>query len=301
MTLDILNIVELRRKGILDVDDNDLPVGLLLVEESHHTENLDLLDLTGVADKLTNLADVERIVITLGLGLGVDNVRVLPGLFYVLVRTPSRADDGSGWFAYLGEGSVVPEVALVREAVADKPDLALLDILLNGVEELLLGDLMGLLGCGDFGAGFWTRNEPRACRWSNGESRQPCSESSSAHFTPSKSAHSNGNWDYADNVLGVERDIMPGRDGDAILLDVDAVLYVRSVRIRADGNESRERRAYRACSAERSCGWCKPWWCFQCYANDEQSVSRWNYVRNSGGSNSRRTTGRDPPRGCPMR
>lgn len=39
------------------------------------------------------------------------------------------------------EGTVVPEVALVGEAVADETQLALLDILLNGVEELFLGDL----------------------------------------------------------------------------------------------------------------------------------------------------------------
>lgn len=43
--------------------------------------------------------------------------------------------------SYLGEGAVVPEVALVGEAVADEAELALLDILLDGVEELLLGDL----------------------------------------------------------------------------------------------------------------------------------------------------------------
>ena len=42
---------------------------------------------------------------------------------------------------YLGEGTVVPEVALVGEAVADEAQLALLGVLLDGVEELILGDL----------------------------------------------------------------------------------------------------------------------------------------------------------------
>jgi hypothetical protein len=58
--------------------------------------------------------------------------------------------------AYLGEGSVVPEVSLVGEAIADEAELALLDVLLDGVEELLLGDLVGWLleiagwkSCGD--------------------------------------------------------------------------------------------------------------------------------------------------------
>jgi hypothetical protein len=45
---------------------------------------------------------------------------------------------------YLREGTVVPEVALVREAVPHKPELALLDVLLDGVEALLLADLSGL-------------------------------------------------------------------------------------------------------------------------------------------------------------
>lgn len=42
---------------------------------------------------------------------------------------------------YAGEGTVVPEVTLVGEAVADEAELALLGILLDGVEEIILGDL----------------------------------------------------------------------------------------------------------------------------------------------------------------
>lgn len=45
--------------------------------------------------------------------------------------------------SYLGQGAVIPEVSLVREAVADVAELALLDVLLDGVERLLLGDLHG--------------------------------------------------------------------------------------------------------------------------------------------------------------
>jgi hypothetical protein len=80
VTLNILNVVELRGKRVVDIDDDDLPVGLFLVEQSHHTKNLDLLNLTGVTNKLTDLADIERVVVTLGLGLGVDNVGVFPSL-----------------------------------------------------------------------------------------------------------------------------------------------------------------------------------------------------------------------------
>jgi len=47
----------------------------------------------------------------------------------------------AGRVTYLGEGAVVPEITLVREAVADEAELALLNVLLDGVEGLLLGDL----------------------------------------------------------------------------------------------------------------------------------------------------------------
>lgn len=164
VALNVLDVVELRGQRVVHVNDNDLPVSLLLVEKGHDTEDLDLLDLAGVANKLADLADIERVVVTLGLGLGVDGVGVLPGL---------------------GEGTVVPEVALVGEAVADEAKLALLDILLDGVEELLLGDLKLAVG-------------------------------------PSR--------DLDDHVqdglllVGKERNVVEGRHGDAILLNVDAVL-----------------------------------------------------------------------------
>jgi len=44
---------------------------------------------------------------------------------------------------YAGEGTVVPEVTLVGEAVTDEAELALLGVLLDGVEEFLLRDLDG--------------------------------------------------------------------------------------------------------------------------------------------------------------
>lgn len=120
VALHILNIIKLRGQWVVHINNNDLPVSLLLVKKSHNTQNLDLLDLAGVSDGLTDLANVERVVVTLGLSLWVDGGRVFPSL---------------------GEGTVVPKVTLVREAVTDKPDLSLLYILLDGVEKLFLRDL----------------------------------------------------------------------------------------------------------------------------------------------------------------
>lgn len=80
MAFDILDVVELVGKGVVHVNDNDLPVSLFLVEESHDTQNLDLLDLASVTNQFTNLADVEGVIVALGLGLWVNNVGVFPGL-----------------------------------------------------------------------------------------------------------------------------------------------------------------------------------------------------------------------------
>ena len=80
MTLDVLDVVQLGSERVGDVDDDDLPVGLALIKEGHDTENLDLFDLTGIPDLLADLANIERIVVALGLGFRVGVVGVLPGL-----------------------------------------------------------------------------------------------------------------------------------------------------------------------------------------------------------------------------
>jgi hypothetical protein len=80
VSLNILNVVDLGSEGILDVNDDDLPVGLTLVKECHDTEDLDLLDLANIPDLLTDLADIKRVVVSLRLGFGVGLRRVLPSL-----------------------------------------------------------------------------------------------------------------------------------------------------------------------------------------------------------------------------
>ncbi len=42
---------------------------------------------------------------------------------------------------YLWKCSIVPEIAFVREAIADVAELPLLNVLLDGVQRLFLGDL----------------------------------------------------------------------------------------------------------------------------------------------------------------
>jgi hypothetical protein len=90
--------------------------------------NPNSLDLTDVSDGLSDLTDIERVVVTLGLGLGVLLVGVLPGL---------------------GESTIVPDVPVVGETVPHESELSLLDVLLDGVEGFLLGNLH--LGVGPSG------------------------------------------------------------------------------------------------------------------------------------------------------
>ena len=80
MLLDIINIVQLASKRIQDIDDDDFPISLALVQKSHDTENLDLLDLADESNTLANFADVKWIVIAQRIGLGMFLGRIFPCL-----------------------------------------------------------------------------------------------------------------------------------------------------------------------------------------------------------------------------
>jgi hypothetical protein len=94
--------------------------------------------------------------------------------------------------ANLGEGTVVPNVPVVGEAVTDIAQAALLDVLLDGVERLLLGDFH--LGIGPAG-------------------------------------NLDDHVENAIVPICKERDVMERRDDElAVLLDVDAVFcYILSI------------------------------------------------------------------------
>ncbi len=80
MAFDIFDVIELGRKRVIDVDDNDFPVGLALIEQGHDSEDLDLFHLSGVTDLLADFADIQGIIVALGFSLDVSLTRVLPRL-----------------------------------------------------------------------------------------------------------------------------------------------------------------------------------------------------------------------------
>lgn len=137
MTLDVLNIIQARCQRVIDIDDNDLPICLLLIEKSHDTKDLDLLDLAWRCNELADFADIERIVVTFCLGFGMGDVGIFPCL-YDAVSVGSYIGRRR---LYLRESPIIPEVSFVGEAIADVAKLALLHILLDGVQGLLLRDL----------------------------------------------------------------------------------------------------------------------------------------------------------------
>jgi hypothetical protein len=83
MPLHILNVVELRSQWIVNIYNDDFPIRLSLVKQSHYTENLDLLDLSDVPKLLANLTHVERVIVAVSLCLSMNLSRVFPGLMHV--------------------------------------------------------------------------------------------------------------------------------------------------------------------------------------------------------------------------
>ena len=109
----VVDIIEVLRKRIGHINTNHFPVRLTLVYHRKDSEDLDLDDGASGLDLVAYLAHVNWVIIPLAVGRFVGVVGIFPGL---------------------RDSAVVPDVAVVREAVGHKPQLALLHVLLEGVE-----------------------------------------------------------------------------------------------------------------------------------------------------------------------
>jgi hypothetical protein len=67
--LDVPNVVQFRCQWTMDINDYYFPVRLAVVQQPHHAQNFNSLDLAGVGDALADLARIDRIVIALMLGV----------------------------------------------------------------------------------------------------------------------------------------------------------------------------------------------------------------------------------------
>lgn len=100
-----------------------------------------MLDLTRSRNKLANLTDVERVIVSFGLGFGVNDVWVFPGLDFECQLMKGYWLKGE--ISYLGKATIIPEVAFVGKAIANVAKLALLDVLFDGVQWFFFGNLHG--------------------------------------------------------------------------------------------------------------------------------------------------------------
>jgi hypothetical protein len=93
---------------------------------------------------------------------------------------------------HLGESTIVPQIALVGEAVPNKSQLALLDVLLDGVEEFVFGDL----GYGQRAIPpSWKArpDEPQASHWTIEGFPRSCSKWSVARWR-TEGCHGRARW-----------------------------------------------------------------------------------------------------------
>ena len=114
---------------------------------------------------------------------------------------------------YLREGAVVPEITLVGEAVTDEAELALLRVLLDGVQGLLLGDLS------------WTLVHDHGLTLVCPRAEHPLG-AVSTHLLLGVGPAGDLDNHVQDCLLliGIQRDVVKRRDGDTILLNEDAVV-----------------------------------------------------------------------------
>mmetsp|Transcript_19749 Transcript_19749/g.54923 ORF Transcript_19749/g.54923 Transcript_19749/m.54923 type:complete len:336 (+) Transcript_19749:583-1590(+) len=86
LLLDVVDVVEEWGPLVLTVDGDDLPVGFAFIDHAEHTKDLDWSDGTDWDDTGTNLADIQRIVVSAAaFGIRVDEGWVFPCLWQTSV------------------------------------------------------------------------------------------------------------------------------------------------------------------------------------------------------------------------
>ena len=80
MPLDILNVVQLRGKWVIDVNGDEFPICLTFIKEGHCAKDFHLFDLAWVANFFTNFTDVEGVIVTFCFGFWVHHCWIFPCL-----------------------------------------------------------------------------------------------------------------------------------------------------------------------------------------------------------------------------
>jgi hypothetical protein len=77
---DIFYVIQVPREWVLNINNDHFPIDFALLQQGYDAKNLDLLNLSDIPYPFANFADVERVIVTLGLGLSVSLCWVFPGL-----------------------------------------------------------------------------------------------------------------------------------------------------------------------------------------------------------------------------
>lgn len=109
----ITDVVQLIGQWVVYIDRNDLPVSFAFIDQRHGAQDLHLYDITALRYAVANFKHINGIIVTLAAGRWVQMFGVLPGLW---------------------KCAVVPDVAMMRETISNKTQLAFLDVLFYGVE-----------------------------------------------------------------------------------------------------------------------------------------------------------------------
>ncbi len=145
----VFNAVQLGRQRIVDVDDNGLPVRLVVVEEGHDPEDFDLLHFASEPDPRSDLAGVDRVVVPPSFGLRIEMGGIFPRLdtgrqHGSVVRTYLHRvvlDFVGERAAYLGQSAIIPDITVEWVYVPHVSEFTIFHILFDRVERLVPRDL----------------------------------------------------------------------------------------------------------------------------------------------------------------
>lgn len=125
--------------GVIYINSKDFPISFSFIQHGHHAQNLNLLDLALFSDSLTNLNDINWVVISFCICLGMNIGWVFPSLestmlfVWKLNTTKTKPLIPKSITPYLRQSAIIPDISLVWEAVSYKSGLSFLDVLLEWV------------------------------------------------------------------------------------------------------------------------------------------------------------------------
>lgn len=116
----IRNVVGLVCLWVIDIDGDNFPIGFTFIDQTNDSEYFNLYNLTMFGDSWTDFNDINRIVITFGIGWRIYVARIFPCLW---------------------KCTVVPDVTMVWECIWNVTEFTVFGVLLDWIEDFVAWDL----------------------------------------------------------------------------------------------------------------------------------------------------------------